>query len=330
MAPISLAWAAIMFGVIGISTSAGFFMFAAFMAGLGSGAYHPQGAANAAAAVRDESRNTAMSIYTVSGTGGFALGPIVGALIFGAFDQQGVILMVPLGIISAWLVFRSLVRLNLGLPERRAHGTVDERTSIKWRYLAPVIAIVMLRSWVFLSVVTLSPLWYQEMGYSARFYGLLVTAMLGVGALGTVAGGVLADRIGQRQVLLASLVFGLPALYVFLLVPGPWAMLTGAILGFILDMSISVTLVMAQGMVQGRAGMASGFILGLGFVTGGIGVPITGALADAVGIPQALGISSVLLVVALVIVALLPAHVARRHGVERSPSSATASTSGSD
>jgi MFS transporter, FSR family, fosmidomycin resistance protein len=312
MAPASLAWAAIMFGFIGISPSTGFFMFAAFMAGLGSGAYHPQGAANAASAVRDESRNTAMSIYTVSGTGGFALGPIFGALLFGVFDQQGVLLIVPLGIISAWLVFRSLVKLNLGMPERRAAGTVDDEFSIAWRYLTPVVAVVMLRSWVFLSVVTLSPLWYQELGYSARFYGLLVTAMLGIGALGTIAGGMLADRWGQRQVLVASLALSLPMLYVFLFFPGPWALLTGAILGFLVDMSISVTLVMAQGMVRGRAGMASGFILGIGFVTGGIGVPITGMLADVVGIPMALGVSGVLLVIAIVIVAMLPAHIARR------------------
>jgi MFS transporter, FSR family, fosmidomycin resistance protein len=312
MAPASLAWAAIMFGVIGLSPSAGFFMFAAFMAGLGSGAYHPQGAANAAAAVRDESRNTAMSIYTVSGTGGFALGPIFGALIFGIFHQEGVLLMVPLGLISAWLVFRSLVRLNLGLPERRASGNVDQQFSVRWKYLTPVIAVVMLRSWVFLSVVTLSPLWYSDLGYGAAFYGFLVTSMLGIGALGTIAGGMLADRYGQRQVLVVSLLLSIPALYIFIAFPGPWALLTGALLGFLVDMSISVTLVMAQGMVQGRAGMASGFILGVGFVTGGIGVPITGTLADYVGIPMALGITGVLLVVALVIVMLLPEHVARR------------------
>ncbi|TVR71314.1 MAG: MFS transporter [Sphaerobacteraceae bacterium] len=312
MAPASLAWAAIMFGVIGLSPSTGFFMFAAFMAGLGSGAYHPQGAANAAAAVRDESRNTAMSIYTVSGTGGYALGPIFGALIFGVFHQEGVLLMVPLGLLSAFLVYRSLVKLNLGLPERRASGSVDDQFSIKWKYLAPVVAVVMLRSWVFLSVVTLSPLWYQELGYSASFYGILVTAMLGIGALGTIAGGVLADRLGQRQVLFYSLLLSLPALYVFLFFPGPWALLTGALLGFLVDMSISVTLVMAQGMVRGRAGMASGFILGIGFVTGGIGVPITGMMADVVGIPTALGITGILLVVALVIVVLLPEHIARR------------------
>jgi FSR family fosmidomycin resistance protein-like MFS transporter len=63
-----------------------------------------------------------------------------------------------------------------------------------------------------------------------------VTAMLGIGALGTIIGGMLADRLGQRQVLLGSLFLSLPALYIFLLFPGPWAILTGAAHGIQVDM----------------------------------------------------------------------------------------------
>jgi MFS transporter, FSR family, fosmidomycin resistance protein len=330
MAPASLAWTATMFGAIALAPSAGLFMLAAFMAGLGSGAYHPQGAANAAAAVGDRLRNTAMSIYTVSGTGGFAAGPLLGAFIFAVFSQRGVLLMLPLGYLSAWLVYRSLVKLNLGLPESRPGGTVDDEFRIRWRYLTPVIGVVMLRSWVFMSVVTMAPLWYQDLGYSPALYGSLVTVMLGVGALGTVAGGMLADRFGQRQVLIASLVTSLPPLYIFLAFPGPWALISAAAFGFLADMSISVTLVMAQRLVQGRAGMASGFILGIGFVTGGIGVPITGAASDVTGIPTAVGISSVLLIVALAIVLMLPESVARRRPAWTYTPAATPKPAGRD
>jgi MFS transporter, FSR family, fosmidomycin resistance protein len=312
LAPASLAWTAIMFSGIALAPSTGAFMAAAFMAGLGSGAYHPQGAANAAAAVEDRMRNTAMSIYTVSGTMGFAIGPILGAFLFAFLDQRGVLVMMPLGLISAWLVYRSLVRLNLGLPEARARGAVDDDFRIRWRYLVPVVGVVMLRSWVFSAVVTMTPLWYQDLNYSPALYGLMITSILGIGALGTVAGGVLADRYGQRQVLIASLVLSLPPLFVFLAFPGPWAIVSGAAFGFLADMSISVTLVMAQRLVRGRAGMASGFILGVGFVTGGIGIPITGAIADATSIPTALALTSVLLIVALAVVLLLPEAVARR------------------
>ena len=40
--------------------------------------------------------------------------------------------------------------------------------------------------------------------------------------------------------------------------------------------------------MPGRVGVASGVILGLGFVTGGIGVPVTGWLADRYGMQLAL------------------------------------------
>jgi FSR family fosmidomycin resistance protein-like MFS transporter len=58
--------------------------------------------------------------------------------------------------------------------------------------------------------------------------------------------------------------------------------------GMLADASLSVTLVMAQQLVPGRVGVTSGLFLGLGFVTGGIGVPVTGRIADAVGMQAAL------------------------------------------
>jgi FSR family fosmidomycin resistance protein-like MFS transporter len=60
--------------------------------------------------------------------------------------------------------------------------------------------------------------------------------------------------------------------------------------------------------------VASGFILGMGFVTGGIGVPVTGVLADHVGVSHALLLTASLIVAAALLVtriplaALQPAH----------------------
>ena len=55
--------------------------------------------------------------------------------------------------------------------------------------------------------------------------------------------------------------------------------------------------------------MASGFILGIGFVTGGIGVPVTGALADRYGTPEAMMISASLAIVAGLLAFLIPRRV---------------------
>ncbi|HEX2281506.1 MAG TPA: hypothetical protein VHG52_07070, partial [Thermomicrobiales bacterium] len=61
-----------------------------------------------------------------------------------------------------------------------------------------------------------------------------------------------------------------------------------------------------QRLLPGRVGMASGFILGMGFVTGGIGVPVTGFLADRYGMAEALMMNTALVIVAAAIVMMIP------------------------
>jgi hypothetical protein len=49
-------------------------------------------------------------------------------------------------------------------------------------------------------------------------------------------------------------------------------------------------------------------ILGLGFVTGAIGVPITGMLADAFGMPVAIASQTLLIVATIFLALLLPSE----------------------
>ncbi|MBX6341658.1 MAG: MFS transporter, partial [Thermomicrobiaceae bacterium] len=287
-----------------------------------SGAYHPLGASNAAAVTGDLQRNTAMSIYTVGGTSGYALGPLLGALAFGLFGRQGTIALLPVGLLAATLVLRSLARLGIGgpRPERALQAT---REPIYWRALLPVLGVVMLKNWVYLSVLTFVPLWYREMGYGSAFYGALTSLVIACGAVGTIVGGLLGDRLSERSVLMASLTLALPALFLFVGVPGPIALVTGPLFGMLSDSSLSITLVMAQRCLPGRVGLASGFILGMGFVTGGIGVPITGRLADRIGTPSALMVVSLLLAAAIACALLIPRGALARARAPLQPAPAT-------
>jgi MFS transporter, FSR family, fosmidomycin resistance protein len=61
-------------------------------------------------------------------------------------------------------------------------------------------------------------------------------------------------------------------------------------------------LLMAQQLMSTRAGLASGLVMGLGFVTGAIGVPINGAIADAIGLQKSL-MTHVILVLATILIA---------------------------
>jgi FSR family fosmidomycin resistance protein-like MFS transporter len=193
----------------------------------------------------------------------------------------------------------------------RAALTADAvRARPAWGPLGKTIGVTMLRSWVFLSVLQFTPIWYADLGFGPGFYGPLTTAIILVGAVGTLIGGNLADRSVRRPS--SSGRSSRPSRRCSStprsLAPTP--LLTGAVFGLFCDASLSVTLVMAQNLVPGRVGVATGVILGLGFVTGGIGVPITGRIADLVGIPLALGTLSLLAVVAIALALTIPSDAA--------------------
>jgi len=79
--------------------------------------------------------------------------------------------------------------------------------------------------------------------------------------------------------------------------------------GLFADSSLTVTLLAAQRLLPGRTGLASGVILGLGFVGGAVGVPITGAISDRIGIPDALALTAVLPILAAVGALAMPAAI---------------------
>jgi FSR family fosmidomycin resistance protein-like MFS transporter len=63
---------------------------------------------------------------------------------------------------------------------------------------------------------------------------------------------------------------------------------------------------MAQQLMASRAGLASGLVMGLGFVTGAIGVPINGAIADSIGLQKSLMTHVILVLATLVLAWFLP------------------------
>lgn len=312
LAPLAVGWMAAFFALLGFAPGYGTLVALVVLAGLGSGAYHPQGAANAAAAVPPARLNIAMSLYTVGGTSGFALGALVGALVASAFGLHGPLALLPFGAgVALWMAIQFAPRPAGDVRQRDpssavAGGASQGPVAVQWRPLLAILGIVMVRSWVFLTITSLAALLYSGLGYGPRFYSPLVFTLIIAGSLGTLCGGWLADRIGRRPVIAGSLALLGPAIWLFLALPGPAAFALGALVGFLADASLSPTLTLAQGLVPGRAGVTSGLILGLGFVTGGIGVSITGAVGDRIGLTAALALLPALLVVAFVLLLFVP------------------------
>lgn len=311
MIGLALIWTATIFATIGFAPSFPILVLLAGVAGIGSGAFHPFGALNARAVIPPRQRNTAMSIYTSGGTLGVALGPIIGAVIFTIWGIHGTAAMIVPGLcIAPWMLWemRAISRYTTR-PQEKPIGVGQ---SLPLLPLIAVVGVMMSRSWTIISLEAFVPSWYASLGYSATMYSPLAATIVFASAAGTIGSGTLADRFGGRAVIIGSLLLTIPAVLLFAQFPGPFGFLTGALVGLSAASTAPLMLIMAQQLMSGRAGVASGLILGLGFITGAIGVPITGAIADAIGMQGAMQAQVILVIATIVLAWFLPTETRLR------------------
>jgi MFS transporter, FSR family, fosmidomycin resistance protein len=310
-------WMALWFSVASITSSFVLLLLCLALAGLGSGAYHPQGAMNAFLA-GGERKGGSLSIWSLGGAIGYALGPVLAGFLFEAVGQIGAmafaIAVVPVAVVLA----RALPRGGGGVGESDQSGVREFAAALKSGGLLgsvlALLALIIARSWAYTALNTYIPRLYASQGHQATEYGSLLSAILMALAAGTFVGGFLADRIGRWRVINISLALT-GFFYLGLLQLGlPWAALPGVVGGFLLGMSQSPSMVVVQELLPGRAGLISGLLMGFMFVTGAIGTSITGVIADQVGLLQTLHGVSLLPLVA----AGLGVLVARK-GLEASP-----------
>ncbi|GAC1394936.1 MAG: MFS transporter [Chloroflexota bacterium] len=315
---LALLWTASIFSTIGFAPSFPVLLALAAAAGLGSGMYHPLGAVSASAVIPERQRNTAMAIYVTGGTYGVALGPLLGAVLFSAFGLRGTGVMIIPGVLSAFWLLAEMRTIALPRPARPRGRAALPPAPIPVVPMLAVIGVMMSRSWTILGIEAFIPSWYKSLGYGPSFYGPLASTIVLASAAGTIGAGSLADRFGRRAVTIGSLVLSVPPILLFAQFTGPVAFLTAALVGFLAASTGPLMLVIAQQLMAGRAGVASGMIMGLGFITGALGVPVMGALADAYGFPAALRFQAVVVLATVAVAAFLPSE-ARLRAASRRP-----------
>jgi FSR family fosmidomycin resistance protein-like MFS transporter len=286
--PVGVALAAIGIAGAGVAPSFGLTAAAVGIGGLGVAAFHPEGAryANYASGSR---RGTGMSLFSVGGNAGFALGPILitpAVLVFGLPGTLVVAILPAIAAVAIALELPHLRARSAAAAEARLTGDHADRSGDDWGAFGRLTAVVSVRSGIYFGLQSFAPIWFiHHYGASEATGNSALAGMLVAGALGTLVGGRLVDRIGRRKVLVGSIAFQIPLLLVFVVAPGGIAagVLLAAI-GFVTVMSFSVTVVMGQEYLPSRLGIASGVTLGFAIGVGGVAAALLGALADRSGL----------------------------------------------
>ena len=288
---LGVLWTALLMGVSGLAPTYPLLLLSVTLAGFGTAAFHPR-ASMTANYLSGTRRGLGLAIYTLGGNLGFALGPI-----FAAF----VVLRWGLGSTGWLLAFGLPVSLILYLLRGEIAISPPPRTStsrpgkivwaqIPWVELGALTLVVALRSWAYQGFIVYLPLLLQGKGINLSVGSRLLFVFLISGAIAGLVGGHLSDLVGRKKVIAGSLLLFSPLMLLALRAPGIWVPIFLALSGTMLLAGFSVIIVFAQEMMPGNVGLASGLMLGLAFGTGGIGVFLSGLMADSIGLEKSMTI----------------------------------------
>lgn len=304
--PAGVVTAVVGIALAGVAPSFGLTVAAIAVSGLGVAGFHPEGARYAGLAAADQ-RGRGMSLFSVGGNAGFAVGPLLVTPLVLLFGLPGTVGMVVPGVAMALVLTRELPHLRgMGARSQAARGHGPGRPD-EWGPFSRLGAVVALRSGVYFGLQAFVPLWFVQHLHSSESLGNgALTAMLVAGALGTLAGGRLVDRVGPRPVMVAATVGPLPALVLLPFAGGAAAIALLVAIGFVLIASFSVSVVLGQQYLPNRLGLASGVTLGLAIGIGGLAATALGWVADAYGLTTVLWIIAALPLPAIALALSLP------------------------
>jgi MFS transporter, FSR family, fosmidomycin resistance protein len=233
----------------------------------------------------------------LAATWGGAVGPLLAMAVLLPFGRSsaawfGVAAMVAFGLlrrVGGWHQQQHRVssgRLNMPLASNNALATCTVVRGIA------ILLVLLFSKYFYLENLDSYYTFYlmTKFHVSGRAAQLCLFAFFAAVAVGTIAGGVVGDRIGSKRVIWLSILGAAPFTLLLPHADLKWTLILVTIIGLIIASAFSAIVVFAQELIPNRIGMVSGLFFGLAFGFGGIGAAILGVLADHVGIESVFGL----------------------------------------
>lgn len=282
------------------------------VSGIGVAVFHPE-AARVANLVAGANKASGVGWFSAAGNLGFALGPLLAAPAIGAFGPRGTwVILVP-GLLALVALVAGRARLAVPVTVRGPRAVVRASRHVHGASL--LVAVVSMRTWTQFGLLAIGALYLdQERGYSHRGTAMVIFAFTIAGAIGTIAGGFIADRVGKRLLLAWSLPLATPPLVGFVLTDG-WVSVTLLFLGgLVLLSSFSVSVVLGQEYLPNDLALAAGLMIGFAAIGSAfLGLAWLAPVAEVFGRETALLCGAALPLIGGALALFLPDPVGRAH-----------------
>ena len=288
LAVASILWTTLWFSASLFAGSKIMLMVCVGLAGFGSGAWHPQGAANATVSGGKRWGATAASVFFLGGMVGTAiLGSALGGYLLHAFGRRSLLLLSLIAVFVSLTIVRRLVPQHITPQESKVDVEEKQASGSAARVGLLLILLLIgtaLRRVPSESINSFFPKSQQDLGISSATYGLIMSLHLMAGAVGGVLGSYFSDRTDLRVTLCCTMVLGALSLFAFTQTQGTLSYAMLVLTGFLLGPSHTLFMVVGQRQFPQRMAMIAGVFLGWAFISGSGGAWVFGMLADRVGL----------------------------------------------
>lgn len=281
---------------------------AVIISGIGVAMFHPQAAKLVSLSSDKTKQGHGISIFSFGGKIGSTLGPVLTSLAIVTFGIKGtIIFLIPaiiFGLISMF-VLKNFDNLETVKKETEKTNVVIKDN---WPGFIKLCAVVFGRSIITNGLSTFLALYFiQSLNQSETLSNTLVSVYYGIGAIATLFGGSLADKVGHRKMIRLSFMIFLPAMILFIATNNLYLALLMLIpLAIGESFSYSPMVVLGQQYLPNHTGFASGITLGLAVSVGGILCPVLGMIGDMYGLKIVLAVIAAIAGIALFFSYLLP------------------------
>jgi len=289
--PAGFMLAALGVALAGVAESYLWTWLAIAISGLGIAAYHPP--ATTAARLAGGASQKAMSLFSVGGMLGAAAAPLVATAVIGGSSLSATPwLAIPAAVMAVvwWGSTRHADAAEAALAHARRRAS--SLATNDWRAFLRLSAVIVGWSIPYVTVLSMVALYTSRDLHGSSAQGALVlTCFTAASAIGTLGGGLLADRVGRIATIRLGYTLALPALAGLVLANAPLpAMLCAALLGTAMFLPFASQVTLAQDYLPRNPATAAGITLGLALSVGGMLSPLLGMLSDSHGLRTTLSL----------------------------------------
>lgn len=257
------------------------------VAGFGVAMYHPVAAVAAGLNADEKRRGVSMALFSSGGSIGVTFAPLFMILITSSGGERYMPLIVLPAVVMGIYFYRDR---SIAVSEHHGVDIQKMFTSIKVNRIELTLLwlVSAFRAIVYTLVQSFLPMLVIARGASYATSNLFLSGTLLAGMVGMFIGGHLSDKHGRRRIMALTMVIATPLLYGFLHTSGVLSIIMLVIGMAAMSSTIPVNIILAQSAAPRLAGMASSLVMGASFMLGALAATPFGALADSIGIEQAM------------------------------------------